>query len=58
MKEEKKQKIYDDYVNGDDKKAFFNFSKLEMLEFIEFFARYESRHIIINRMRLILERGK
>ena len=50
-------KIYDDWKNGngDDGQAYKKMTKLEMLEFIEFCASLESRHLIINRMRLVLE---
>jgi hypothetical protein len=51
------EKIFDDWKNGngDDKNAIKNMSKLEMLDFIEYCASLESRHLIINRMRAILE---
>lgn len=57
MKESKKFDIYINYKNGNgaDKKAIKAMSKLELLDFIEFCARYESRHLIINRMRSVLE---
>jgi len=57
MQESKKFEIYTNYKNGNraDKKAYQAMTKLEMLDFIEFCARYESRHLIINHMRSVLE---
>lgn len=56
MTEDKKRKIYEDWKNGngDDRKAYQNMTKLEMLEFIEYCAVFEGRPLIINRMFIAL----
>ena len=57
MTENKKEQIYNNYINGnttDLKAAIGKMTKCDMLDFIEYCARYESRHLIINKMRLLL----
>jgi hypothetical protein len=58
MLEEKKQRIIDNYINGNIstfRNEVVSLSKHEMLELIEFWARNEPRHQIINAMLIALE---
>jgi len=58
MKDERKQWIIDNYINGnygDFKKAIKACSKLDVLDLIEYYSgNVGSRHIIINAMRRAL----
>lgn len=57
MKYEKMEKIYNNWINGngDDRQAYKNMSKLELLDFIEYCSGQGTpRFRIINRMRSIL----
>jgi hypothetical protein len=58
MIEAKKEKIYNDWKNGngDDREAYKKMSKIDMLDFIEYCSQFEERSFIINRMRIVLDR--
>lgn len=60
MTEQKKEKIYNDWKNGngDDREAYRKMTKVEMLDFIEYceWVSLEDRPLIINRMRIVLDR--
>jgi hypothetical protein len=57
MTNNKLEQVYSDYINGnttDLKAAIGKMTKRDMLDFIEYCAGFESRHLIINKMRLLL----